>query len=56
MKYNVIAYPDEDGYPRQETTIIAANREQAQDKAWRMFPEYHEVAVFEESEDNNDNT
>ena len=46
-RYTVIAYPDEDGYPRQETTIKAENTKQAQDIAWRMFPEYHEVGVYE---------
>lgn len=51
-KYDVIAYPDEDGYPKQYATVEAMNQEQAYDKAWRMFPEYHEVGVFEiESED-----
>lgn len=47
-KFTVIAYSDEDGYPRRETTIKADNYEQAQDMAWRLFPEYHEVGVFEE--------
>lgn len=46
-KYTVIAYPDEDGYPRRETTIEAANLQQAEDMAWRLFPEYHEVGVYE---------
>lgn len=46
-KYEVIAYPDEDGYPRQSTIIYAKNHDQAQDMAWRLFPEYHEVGVFE---------
>lgn len=46
-KYNVVAYPDEDGYPRKEAVIEAADYTQAQIKAWRMFPEYHEVGVYE---------
>jgi hypothetical protein len=46
-KYHVIAYADEDGYPRREATIEARNKDEAWDKAWRMFPEYHEVGVFE---------
>jgi hypothetical protein len=46
-KYEVIAYPDEDGYPRKSAIINANSQEQAQDMAWRLFPEYHEVGVFE---------
>lgn len=46
-KYTIVAYPDEDGYPRKETTIFAENQEQAQEKAWHLFPEYHEVGAFE---------
>lgn len=47
-KYTVVAYPDEDGYPKKETTIEAKDEQQAQSIAWRLFPEYHEVGVFEE--------
>ena len=47
MKYTVIAYA-EGGLPRKEATITAHNKDEAWDKAWRMFPEYHEVGVFEE--------
>ena len=47
MKYKVIAYPDEDGYPRKSAIVEANNKAQAEDKAWRMFPEYHEIGVFE---------
>lgn len=46
-KYTVIAYTDEDGYPRQSATIEAENQEDAQSQAWKLFPEYHEVGVFE---------
>ena len=46
-KYCVIAYADEDDYPRKEAVIEARNKEEAQSRAWRMFPEYHEVGVFE---------
>ena len=46
-KYHVVAYPDEDGYLRKEAVIEARNKDEAQDKAWRLFPEYHEVGVFE---------
>jgi hypothetical protein len=46
-KYNVIAYADEDGYPRQTAIIEAENQDEAQDKAWKLFPEYHEVGAWE---------
>lgn len=46
-EYTVIAYPDENGYPRKETTIKANTQQQAYDMAWSLFPEYHEVGVFE---------
>ena len=46
-KYNVVAYPDEDGNKRQEAVIDAADYTQAQIKAWKMFPEWHEVGVYE---------
>ena len=48
-KYHVIAYADEDGYPRKEAVIEAKNKEEAWDKAWRLFPEYHEIGVYEKS-------
>ena len=50
-KYTVVAYHDEDGYPRQSITIEATDQEQAQRIAWRLFPEYHEVGVFEQREE-----
>ena len=46
--FTVIAYPDENGYPKRETIIKAKDEQQAQRIAWRLFPEYHEVGVFEE--------
>ena len=46
-KYHVIAYADEDGYSRRETVIEARDTDEALYMAWRMFPEYHEVGVFE---------
>lgn len=46
-KYNVVAYPDGEGNKRQEAVIEAADYTQAQIKAWKMFPEYHEIGVFE---------
>ena len=47
MKYTVIAYA-ESGLPRKEATITAHNKDEAWARAWRMFPEYHEVGVWEE--------
>ena len=47
MKFTVVAYA-ENGLPRKEVTIAARNKDEAWAKAWRMFPEYHEVGVFEE--------
>lgn len=46
-KYNVVAYPDEDGNKRQEAVIEAVDYRQAQIKAWKMFPEHHEIGVYE---------
>lgn len=46
-KYTVIAYADE-GHPRRERAIMALSDEQAWEIAWKIFPEYHEVGVFEE--------
>lgn len=46
MKYTVIAYA-EGGLPRKEVTITARNKDEAWSKAWRMFPEYHEVGAYE---------
>lgn len=45
-KYNIVAYAEE-GRKRQEAFIEANDYNQAQIKAWNMFPEYHEVGVFE---------
>ena len=44
-KYDVVVYPD--GYPKQVATIEAESHKEAESKAWRMFPEYHEIGVFE---------
>lgn len=46
-KYNIVAYADEDGNKRQEAVIEAENHTQAQIKAWNMFPQHHEVGVYE---------
>ena len=46
-KYDVIAYADEDGNPRREGVVEAENHAEAERKAWHMFPEHHEIGVFE---------
>ena len=46
-KYKVIAYPGEEGSKRQEAVIEAEDDAQAKIKAWKMFPEWHEVGVYE---------
>lgn len=50
-RYEIVAYPDEEGNKRQETIIRADNYEKALDKAWRTFPEHHEVGVYEIEEE-----
>lgn len=52
MRYKVVAHA-EDGLPHKEVEIIAKTREQAWDKAWETFPEYHLMSmnVNEEEED-----
>ena len=47
MRYHVVAYPDEEGNKRQEAIIEANNQDDAYRKAWRLFPEHHEIGVFE---------
>ena len=49
MKFTVIAYA-ENGLPRKEATITASGKVQAWQKAWKMFPEYHEIIVFKEED------
>ena len=46
-KYEVVAYPDEEGNKRQEAIIEANNQDDAYRKAWRLFPEHHEIGVYE---------
>ncbi len=50
MKFTIIAYA-ENGLPRKEVIITASGKVQAWQKAWKMFPEYHEVGVFKEKEE-----
>lgn len=46
-KYCIIAYADEDGYTRKETTVEARDKTEAWYKASRLFPEYHEIGIYE---------
>ena len=49
-KYCVIAYAYEDGYTRKETTVEARDKTEAWYKASRLFPEYHEIGIYEVKE------
>ena len=51
-KFVIVAYPEcDEGYlPRKEKVITARDRDAAIDRAWREFPEYHEVNAFEVNE------
>jgi hypothetical protein len=51
-KYCVIAYPEcDEGYlPRKETTVEARDKTEAWYKASRLFPEYHEIGIYEVKE------
>lgn len=53
MKYCIVAYAEADeGYlPRQEVEIEAADEDTAYLRARMMFPEYHEIGVYEIQED-----
>ena len=50
-KYGIIAYSDEDGYFRKETIIEAQDKTEAWYKASRLFPEYHEIGIYEVKND-----
>ena len=48
MKWEVIAYADpEMGLKKRNAFVWADSREEAERRAWAMFPEYHEIGVFE---------
>ena len=51
-KWKIVAYPEcDEGYlPRKEAFVFAETHAEAEDKGWRMFPEYHEVGAFEVKE------
>ena len=50
MRYCIVAYAEADeGYlPRQEVEIEAADEDTAYLRARMMFPEYHEIGVYED--------
>ena len=47
MKYRITAYGEEYDLPNKSAIIEAENKEQAQARAWEMFPEYDDVGVSE---------
>ena len=49
-RYLIVAYAEE-GLYRQEAYVYAKDDKAAYDKAWDMFPEYHEVGAYEIGED-----
>ena len=51
-KYRVIAYGDyERRLKRKEVTITAKDEEEAWVTAWKTFPEYKEIGVYEDKGD-----
>lgn len=51
-KYRVIAYGDyEYGLKRKEVYITATDEEEAWVQAWKTFPEYKEIGVYEDKGD-----
>lgn len=48
-KWTIVAYPDEEmgGGSRKSKVIEAKDYNEAMNKAWREFPEYHEVGAYE---------
>ena len=51
-KWKIVAYPEcDEGYlPKKKAFVYAKDWDEAMDKGWRMFPEYHEVGAFEVNE------
>ena len=53
-KWKIIAYAEcKQNYclPRCEKIVYARSHNEAEALAWREFPEYHEIGVFEIKED-----
>lgn len=46
-KFNIIAYADaEYGLPKKEKVVEAKDRDEALEKGWKEFPEYHEIGAY----------
>ena len=53
-KYLIKAYADWDYGLKEQTKIITAtDEEQAWIQAWKTFPEYKQIGVWEQEEDSN---
>ena len=52
-RWTIVAYPEcDEGYlPRQECEVYARSWGDAINKAWDLWPEYHEVGAYEIEED-----
>lgn len=50
MKIYLVKAYAEHGLKEQTATLKAENYEKAKSEAWKMFPEYHQVGVFEQEE------
>lgn len=48
-EWTIVAYPDEEDYGagRKSKVIEAKDYDEAIDKAWEEYPEYHEVGAYE---------
>ena len=48
-KWTIVAYPDEENYSagKKSKIIEAKDWDEAMDKAYREFPEYHEIGAYE---------
>ena len=51
-KWQIVAYAehDEGSLPRKEAVIYAETHKKAVAKGFKMFPEYHEIGVYEMEE------
>ena len=52
-KWTIVAYAECEGnysLPRKEVEVSANTHEEAMNKAWRLFPEYHQLGAYEVTE------
>ena len=51
-RWTIVAYQEcyEQYLPHQEREVYAKDWEEAVDKAWSLWPEYHEVGAYEVEE------